>query len=81
MTMKPWVAILAAVVVPGSAHVFLGRAARGLLLVCWMLFFAFLTWQLTTPNISIVGRLSGGIAVWVLSVLEAWRLARTPAKN
>ncbi len=74
-------AIAAALVVPGSGHVLLGRPMRGLMLCFWMILFAVITWHLTPEHISRVGRLSGGIAVWVISVVEVARLAaRRPAK-
>ena len=71
-----WLVVVAAIIVPGSGHVIIGRATRGLLMLFWMFVLGFITFQLTNENISIIGRLSGGIAVWALSILEAYRLAR-----
>jgi len=41
-----------------------------------MLFFGLLTYKATTPHISIIGRLSGAIAVWTLSLVEVYRILR-----
>jgi len=71
-----WLVVLSAVVIPGSGHVWLGKPMRGMLMLLWIFVFAFLTFQLTTDNISPVGRLAGGFAVWTLSVLEVYRLAK-----
>jgi hypothetical protein len=65
--------VLASLVVPGSGHVLMGKSLRGLLFVFWMAIMGYLTWQLTTPAISLIGRLSGGLAVWAISVLEVGR--------
>ncbi len=68
--------VLAALIVPGSGHVLLGKSIRGLMMLFWMFVFGYITFQLTTVDISLVGRLSGGFAIWVLSVLEVYQLAR-----
>ncbi|MFA5863323.1 MAG: hypothetical protein WC975_01400 [Phycisphaerae bacterium] len=74
--MKAWVAIASAVVVPGSGHVLLGRPMRGLMMLFWMVLFGFITFHLTTEKISLIGRFSGGLAVWAISVLEVCRITQ-----
>ncbi|GAA0181671.1 hypothetical protein SH2C18_41730 [Clostridium sediminicola] len=71
-----WLIIVAAIFVPGSGHVFLGKPVRGLFLIFWMFIFGYITFQLTTPEISFIGRLSGGFAIWTISVLEVYRIVR-----
>lgn len=66
--------IIAAMIIPGSGYLFLSRPMRGLLMLFWMCIFAYITFQLTTPQISVIGRYSGGIAVWVISVLEVYHM-------
>ena len=78
---KLWMATTAAILVPGSGHVLLGRPMRGLLLLFWMIIFATITYHLTPETVSRVGRLSGGFAVWAISVVEVTRMAaRRPVK-
>ena len=79
--MKRWLPVAAAVAIPGSGHVLLGRPARGLVFLFWMVIFGYITFHLTTETTSLLGRLSGGIGVWVISVLEAYRLARKRRKT
>lgn len=74
-------ATAAAIVVPGSGHVLLGRPMRGLLLLFWMIVFAAITYQLAPANVSRIGRFSGGFAVWAISVVEVARLAALRARN
>jgi TM2 domain-containing membrane protein YozV len=71
--MKRGVAILCALVVPGSGHILLGRPMRGLVFLFWMIIFGWISFHLTSESISTVGRISGGIAIWALSVLEVSR--------
>ncbi|AET67264.1 hypothetical protein Desor_1619 [Desulfosporosinus orientis DSM 765] len=68
--------IMAALLIPGSGYLFLARPMRGLIMVFWMCIFAYITFQLTTPEISVIGRYSGGIAVWIISVLEVDHMVR-----
>ena len=74
--MKRWLPVVAAIVVPGSGHVLLGKPMRGLVFLFWMLIFGYITFQITTEATSRAGRLSGGFGVWAISVLEAHRIAR-----
>lgn len=79
--MPAWVPILATIFVPGSGYVLLSRPMRGLLMVFWMLIFGYVTFRLTSTHISVIGRFSGGIAIWVISVLEVYRLTRKKTKD
>ena len=67
--------LVSAFIIPSSGYVFLGKPVRGLLMLCWAFALGYITYQLTTPDISWPGRLSGGLAVWTLSILETWKLA------
>ena len=68
--------VLAAMIIPGSGYLFLSRPMRGLVMLFWMCIFAYITFRLTTTEISLIGRYSGGIAVWVISVLEVYHITR-----
>ncbi|WP_459930137.1 hypothetical protein [Desulfosporosinus burensis] len=68
--------IIAAMIIPGSGYLFLSRPMRGLVMLFWMCIFGYITFKLTSPDISVIGRYSGGIAVWVISVLEVYHIIR-----
>jgi hypothetical protein len=74
--MHPLVPVLLAALVPGSGHVVLGKPARGLIFIFWIVFFGALTNKLAGPEASFVGRYAGGIAIWTLSVVDVWRMAQ-----
>ncbi len=67
---------ISSLVVPGSGFVLLGKPGRGLMYVLWMFFFGYLTYKFSSPDISVIGRFSGGIAVWALSLVELSRLLK-----
>lgn len=67
---------VAAFVLPGSGQVLNGNAMRGITMQFCMILFGYLTLQLTEPGISLVGRLAGGLLVYVFSILDANGIAK-----
>ena len=77
---KPWhpYAVLAlAILLPGMGHVMSGQPQRGFGFAFFTLLLALLTWQITPPDRSFIGRAALGLFVWALSIPDAYRLART----
>ncbi len=72
----PHIVLALAVLLPGAGHVLCGRARRGLTLQLFMISLAFITWQLSSPQRGLAGRLAGGLFVYAMSIPEAYRLAR-----
>jgi hypothetical protein len=64
-----------AFVLPGSGQVFNGAPTRGVIMQFGMIFGAYITYMLTTPEISPVGRMAGGLLVWVFSIVDAHGIA------
>ena len=44
---------------------------RGLMFVFYMILLGVITWHLTTPDHSLVGRLAGGLFVYAISIVDA----------
>ena len=74
--LNPYLVLVAAILLPGFGHVLNGQTKRGLIMQLFMLTLAFVTWQLAPPTASFIGKLSGGLFVYALSIPEAYRLAR-----
>ena len=72
----PLVILALAIVLPGSGQVFNGEPVRGLMFVFFMLLLGGFTLQTAAPEVSIVGKLAGGIFVYAVSVVDAYRRAR-----
>lgn len=75
-----WFVTLMAFVLPGSGQVFNGAPARGVIFQFGMVLGAFITYQLTTPDISPLGRMAGGLLVYVFSVVDANGIAKLRVK-
>jgi hypothetical protein len=73
---KLWLTILSSFVVPGSGYIFIGMPKRGLMMIMWMVAFAFITYHLTPASTSFVGKISGGLLIWVLSVIDVEKRAK-----
>ena len=72
----PYLVLAAALLLPGAGHVLCGRGRRGLTLQMFMIALAFISWHLAAPGRSLIGRLSGGLFVYAMSLPEAYRIAR-----
>lgn len=73
---NPYAVLAAAVLLPGSGHVWLSQAQRGLTFLFFMLALGWLTSMVASPGVSFVGQHAGGFMVYALSVMDAYRIAR-----
>lgn len=72
----PYWVLLAAILLPGAGHYLVGVAKRGLIMQSFMILLGWITWHLTSPHQSFIGRLAGGFFIYAMSVLDAYRIAR-----
>jgi hypothetical protein len=75
-TLHPLAILALAIALPGVGHVAVGQPQRGLGFAFFTLLLALVTWHTSTPDISFVGRVAGGLFVWALSIPDAYRIAR-----
>lgn len=73
--LDPRLVFLIAVVLPGAGQVANRMPVRGLIFVFYVILLGVVTYNLTTPEHSLVGRYAGGIFVYSISVLDAYRWA------
>lgn len=73
---NPYAVLAAAIVLPGSGHLWLGEAQRALTFLFFIIVLGWLTTHFAPPTASFVGRHAGGFLVYALSVLDAYRIAR-----
>lgn len=74
--LNPYLVLLLAIVLPGSGQVVNGTPRRGLVMVSFMILLGWVTYYTTTPDHSFLGRYAGGLFVYAISVLDAYRFAR-----
>jgi hypothetical protein len=68
--------LLSSLVLPGSGHVWLGIPTRGLIFLFFMVVFGWLSHRLMPDTASFIGRNIGGVLVYGLSVIDAYKTAR-----
>lgn len=76
---KPWPVPLVtagAMVLPGLGQLLNGDPTRGIVMQFFMMLLALITYMVTSPDISIFGRFAGGAFIYVISVLDAYQVAR-----
>ena len=74
--LNPYAVLAVAVVLPGCGQVVNRNPVRGLMFVGFMVLLGAFTLKTAAPDVSIVGKLAGGIFVYGLSVLDAYHQAR-----
>jgi len=72
----PYAVLIASLLFPGAGQILVGQPQRGLGFAFFTLLLMMLTWQTTTADHSLVGRLALGLFVWAISVPDAYRIAR-----
>jgi len=74
--LHPYLVLLIAVLLPGMGQVINNAPARGLIMVFFMLTLGMATYHTTTPDHSLLGRYAGGLFIYAISVMDAYRWAR-----
>lgn len=74
--LKPWMVLLVALLLPGMGQVLNNMPQRALTMVLFLVFLAMVSYHLTSPQHSWAGRHAGGIFVYGVMVLDAYRWAR-----
>lgn len=73
---NPYLVLALAIALPGAGHVALGLNFRGLGFAFFSLLLALLTYRISAPDVSFIGRSAAGLFVWALSIPDAYRTAR-----
>jgi hypothetical protein len=68
--------ILAASLIPGAGHVWLGQAQRGLMFLFFMVILGWISTKIMPDTASFIGRHIGGVFIWGMSIIDAWRINR-----
>jgi len=74
--MHPWVVLALAVVLPGVGHVVSRQPVRGLIFLFFMILLGAFTVKTAAPDVSVAGKYAGGLFVWAMSILDAYRIGR-----
>jgi energy-converting hydrogenase Eha subunit C len=74
--MNPYLVLAVAVVLPGVGQVLNRQPVRGLIFVCFAILLGGFTLKTAAPDVSFIGKMAGGLFVWAMAVLDAYKVAR-----
>ena len=74
--LHPYIVMLIAALAPGSGHWAVGNIQRGVMFAWFMIVLGWVSWRMTGPEISPIGKVSGGLLVYAVSIMDAYRIAR-----
>jgi hypothetical protein len=73
---RPYIVLAAAIVLPGSGHVLNGQPHRGLAFLFFIILLGWASAHAMPAQFSFAGRYIGGIFIYGLSVIDAYKFAR-----
>lgn len=74
--LSPRLVLAAALILPGTGQVLNRQPVRGLMFLFFILLLGGYTLKTAAPDVSIIGKLSGGIFVYAMSIFDAYKQAR-----
>ena len=72
----PWLVAATALLLPGCGQVLNRQPQRGLTFLFFILLLGGFTLLTADPGVSLVGKLAGGLFVYAMAILDAYRTAR-----
>ena len=74
--LNPYLVLAVAFVLPGVGQVLNRQPVRGLIFVCFAILLGGFTLKTAAPEVSFVGKMAGGLFVWAMAILDAYKTAR-----
>ena len=72
----PRLVLAVAVLLPGMGQVLNRQPVRGLIFVFFVLLLGAFTLKTAAPEVSFIGKVSGGLFVWAMAAFDAYKTAR-----
>lgn len=73
---NPRLVLTVAAMLPGMGQVMNRQPLRGLIFVFFILLLGAFTLKTAAPEVSFVGKMSGGLFVWAMAMIDAYKTAR-----
>ncbi|QIE48252.1 hypothetical protein G5B38_21865 (plasmid) [Pseudohalocynthiibacter aestuariivivens] len=73
---QPYLVLASAIILPASGQVLNRQPIRGLVFLFFILLLGGYTLQTAAPDVSVVGKLAGGIFVYAMAIYDAYKTAR-----
>ena len=72
----PYIVMAIAIVLPGMGQVINRQPMRGLIFLIFILLLGAFTLKTAPADVSFIGKVSGGLIVWAIAVVDAYKTAR-----
>ena len=72
----PILVLIIAILLPGMGQVINNTPVKGLVMISFIIILGLITFNLAQADISMVGKLAGGIFIYALSVMDAYYWAK-----
>ena len=73
---NPYLILAVSLLLPGAGHVFLGVAQRGLMFLFFTIILGWASTHVMPTNFSFIGKHIGGLFIYGMSVIDAYKIAR-----
>jgi predicted membrane protein len=73
---NPFLVLAVATVLPGMGQVMNRQPLRGLIFVFFIVLLGAFTLKTAAPDVSFVGKMAGGLFVWAMAMMDAYKTAR-----
>lgn len=74
--LSPYLVLLVAILLPGMGQVLNNTPLRGLIMLGFMLMLGVLTYQVASPEVSVIGKFAGGIFLYAIMIFDAYYWAK-----
>ena len=74
--MNPYLVLLVSILLPSSGQVVNHQVMRAIIFLFFMVLMGAFTLKTASPDVSIIGKLAGGLFIYAISILDAYRTAR-----
>jgi hypothetical protein len=74
--LSPRLVLVVAMILPGVGQVLNRQPVRGLIFLFFLLLLGGFTLKTAAPDVSVVGKFSGGLFVWAMAIYDAYKTAR-----
>lgn len=74
--LHPRLVLLVALILPGVGQVLNRQPVRGLIFVLFAVLLGGFTLKTAAPDVSLVGKFAGGLFVWAMAAMDAYKVAR-----
>ncbi|MDE2445474.1 MAG: hypothetical protein KGO94_04790 [Alphaproteobacteria bacterium] len=74
--LSPYLVLATAIILPGVGQVINKQPLRGFVFVFFIVLLGAFTLKTAAPDVSFAGKYAGGLFVWAMAIMDAYKVAR-----